>query len=960
MNIRRKVFMALAFLMALAIEVRATHIRAGEIIAVRISQNSLRYRFTLTLYSDTGSTVMVGEGGIFNFGDGRTIEGGRHVMRGEATFFNEEVLGNETRKTVFQFEHTFNANNVFVITYTEQNRNNNILNINGGASDQTPFHISTVIRIDPGLLTNGTPQLTVPPIDRACVGVRFKHNPGAFDPDGDSLAYKLVTPQEGRGQDVSTYLKLNDPAISTAREDGGTPALFEVDPVTGDFVWDAPKKAGEYNAALIVEEWRFSKLTKKWELLGFVTRDMQILVEDCKNKRPELEIPPDTCVEAGTKLEALVVGRDPDDDFVLVEAFGGVFEVGSNPAKLQQLGSRGPKPDFDQQPVTSRFEWQTDLSHVRTRPYEVRFKISDKPADAQAPALVDFQTWNITVVAPAPKGLTASVASGSSIKLNWDNYAGRNFSPVIQVYRRVDSYDFKAENCETGIPKNSGYKLITELPVSQTAFEDKQGIRPGVKYCYRLVAQFPTPGGGISYASAESCVTIPLDVPAITKVSVQKTDDTNGEILVQWTAPLEIDKTLFPPPYRYELIRYKGLNGGEERTLVTSTRGTTFADTKLNTFNHPYHYRVRFYDAADNLIDSSATASSVRLEAKGLVQSTEITWKADVPWSNRSQKNPYHYIYRDRTDAKGDDKGLFKLIDSVKVTIKPFLYLDDGRFNKVALLDDREYCYYVSTRGSYGNPILPEPLVNNSQRICVEPNDKIPPPKPDVKLPGPDDPDPKTITIGGLKVPLLRNKNCQILSNEPCNFSDYSNTLNWTVDNRDGDIAFYRIYFSPTGEQGTYVLAGTPRDTKFTHKALSSFKGCYRVSAVDRSNNESPLSNPVCFDNCPNYSLPNTFTPNGDGINDTFRAFDRPNAQCPRFVKAVEITVFNRWGGAEVFSYNSAKEGEPNFFIDWDGRDHNGNELPEGTYYYHVKVIFNVFNPALREQEFRNWVQIIR
>ncbi len=955
MNIRRKVFLALVFLFAVAVEAWATHIRAGEIVAVRISQNSLRYRFTLIIYSDTGSGVQVGEGGIFNFGDGRIIEGGRQVLIDESTFFDEQLIGNETRRTIFEFEHTFTANNVFVISYTEQNRNNSILNINRGASDQTAFHIETVIRIDPGLLGNGTPQLTIPPIDRACVGARFIHNPGAFDPDGDSLAYKLVIPQENRGQNIPTYVPLDDPGITTISEEGGAP-LFTIDPITGDFIWDAPQRAGEYNAAFIVEEWRFSELTDRWELLGFVTRDMQILVEDCDNERPFLEIPDELCVEAGTLIEELIVGRDPDNNEVLVEGFGGVFELNSNAAELAQLGGRGPEPNFDRQPVTSRFTWQTDLSHVRTRPYQVQFKITDQPNDPLAPSLVDFETWEITVVAPAPEALTATVGSGRSIDLTWAEYIGKDFAPIIQVWRRVDSFDFTPEDCVTGIPANSGYELIDELPVSETSYTDDNEIRPGVNYCYRLVAVFPAPGGGISYASNESCTTIPLDVPAITNVSVRETDAANGEMFVRWTSPLEIDETLFPPPYRYELIRYTGLSGGGTGTQVTSTLDTTFVDTNLNTLDDPYHYQVRFYDADDNLIDSSATASSVRLEAMGLVQATEVSWQAEVPWSNRFQDAPYHYIYRNRTDAGANEADTFVLIDSVNVTTSPFLYADNGTFGGNPLLEDREYCYWVTTQGSYGNPIIPRPLINDSQIICVTPNDDIPPREPEIEIPG----DTTVVTVDGIPIPILSNDQCDNLLNEPCGFSDYSNTIDWTVDNVDNDIASYNVYFSSTGRNEDYVLVGTTRETRFTHEGLSSFKGCYRVSAIDRSSNESSLSDPICFDNCPNFVLPNTFTPNGDGINDTFRAFDQPNTQCPRFVESVEIVVFNRWGGTEVFSYNSREDGEPNFFIDWDGRDNDGKELPDGTYFYDVKVTFNVFDPNLREQEFRNWVKIIR
>ena len=47
----------------------STHIRAGEIIAKRISNTSLTYEFTIIGYTDTGSDVQFG-GGKFDFGDG--------------------------------------------------------------------------------------------------------------------------------------------------------------------------------------------------------------------------------------------------------------------------------------------------------------------------------------------------------------------------------------------------------------------------------------------------------------------------------------------------------------------------------------------------------------------------------------------------------------------------------------------------------------------------------------------------------------------------------------------------------------------------------------------------------------------------------------------------------------------------------------------------------------------------
>ena len=236
--------------------------------------------------------------------------------------------------------------------------------------------------------------------------------------------------------------------------------------------------------------------------------------------------------------------------------------------------------------------------------------------------------------------------------------------------------------------------------------------------------------------------------------------------------------------------------------------------------------------------------------------------------------------------------------------------------------------------------------------MCVQPNDSVAPEEPKIDVPdGAEE-------IDGLIV--LDSPNCGDLENLGCAFTNFSNTLSWTANDVDGDIASYNIYFSLTGAEGTFTLVGNSRDATFTHIGLSSYKGCYKISSVDRSNNESSLSAPVCFDNCPNYELPNTFTPNGDGLNDTFRAFDRPNGKCPRFVKTIEFKVFNRWGGKEIYSYSTQNTVEPNYFIDWDGRDSSGKELPEGTYYYQAIVTFDVFNPRKEKLEFKNWVKIVR
>ena len=72
---------------------------------------------------------------------------------------------------------------------TDPNRDNGIINV----PDQTPFSIQDTLKISPFISCNNSPTLVNPPVDRACAGELFIHNPGAVDPDGDSLAYHLGT-----------------------------------------------------------------------------------------------------------------------------------------------------------------------------------------------------------------------------------------------------------------------------------------------------------------------------------------------------------------------------------------------------------------------------------------------------------------------------------------------------------------------------------------------------------------------------------------------------------------------------------------------------------------------------------------------------------------------------------------------------------------------------------------------
>ncbi len=91
------------------------------------------------------------------------------------------------------------------------------------------------------------------------------------------------------------------------------------------------------------------------------------------------------------------------------------------------------------------------------------------------------------------------------------------------------------------------------------------------------------------------------------------------------------------------------------------------------------------------------------------------------------------------------------------------------------------------------------------------------------------------------------------------------------------------------------------------------------------------------------FFVPNAFTPNGDGKNETFYdpgyAFD---------VSSVTMRIWNRWGQMVFSSDNMSHV--------WDGKDVSGNDAPQGVYYYTLKVVQN----SGHENDYAGSVTLVR
>lgn len=868
----------------------ATHNRAGEITYRWIS--GLTYEITVTTYTNTYNTTADRCEVTVYFGDGDSAVAPR--INGPSTLcpttHDGEMITVNTKLNIYRTSHTYHGSYNFVITMEDPNRNAGVCNM--PSSVNTSFFLRTELNINPFLSPNSSPVLLNPPIDQACLGECFEHNPGAYDADGDSLYYRLS----------SSYANgVPIPGWSYPPNMGPN----SIDHRTGDLVWCTPTMICEYNVAIVIEEWKLLLTTHQRYFAGSVLRDMQINVASCLNSPPVVSSLPDTCIVAGSQLTFNVTATDPEANVVTLSASGGPFLL-SPPASFPTVSAVNS--------VTGTFSWTPGCSAVKLLPYLVTFKAEDNNPTT---SLVNFESMFITVVAPAPTALTA-VPSGSSIVVGWTPSScaltgGVNPLKGYLIYRKESCDPWMHSLCETGVPSYTGYTLIRTVNAATTSFTDNNGgagLLHGVDYSYIVVAYYND--GSQSYASANVCAQLVRDVPIITNVSVLTTG-TSGSIWTHWVKPLGISPNLDtianPGPYEFRLMKAAGQTGTLAFSQVASytyqsywqMTDTGFVNTGINTQDSAYTYRVDLY--SNGIFKGSThTASSVFLKSVPGDNFVTLSWKEVVPWVNYK-----YFIYKEIPSGSS----LFTLIDSTSA----LTYVDSG------LVNGRNYCYKVKSKGDYSDPALPRPLYNFSQIKCETPVDIVAPCQPAFSV----------------------NPDCGIMQN----------AISWTNPNTycSDDALSYVIYFARTTEE-TLMPVATINDintTSYTHldnyDGIISIAGCYAVTAVDSFGNESAIVNKICVDNCPVYELPNVFTPNGDNINDLFIPLPY------RYVKDVDIKIYDRWG---LLMFETT---DPD--VKWDGRNADTKkQCSDGTYFY-LCTVNEIRVEGIKPRVIKGFVQLI-
>lgn len=100
--------------------------------------------------------------------------------------------------------------------------------------------------------------------------------------------------------------------------------------------------------------------------------------------------------------------------------------------------------------------------------------------------------------------------------------------------------------------------------------------------------------------------------------------------------------------------------------------------------------------------------------------------------------------------------------------------------------------------------------------------------------------------------------------------------------------------------------------TQDGYSFMAEYPGLYEFNIVDQcgNNDQMTLRVEIC-----ETSIPNIFTPNGDGLNDTFEIFGLAGFRGSR------LQIFDRWGKKVL--------DDEDYRNNWDGKD-----LPDGTYFF--------------------------
>ncbi|GAB3902115.1 hypothetical protein GCM10028803_28060 [Larkinella knui] len=294
----------------LVVAARATHIVGGELELKRVTnQSSYTHQINLNLYFDAlngnpqaeDPTVVIF---IYRKGDNAFIGSVElpQVSSRPVDYTKPECALPTLMTRLLRYSglvvfnmNAFNDPRGYYMVWERCCRNNSISNIqNPGMAGSTFYLEFPAQRSGTTDLINSSPAFRPVQGDYICVNQPFAFDFGATDPDGDSLAYRLVTPYNGFSTSANPRPQVAIPssAYPEVRWSSGLnqdraipgPAPLRVDARTGLLTVTAGQ-VGLFVFCVQVDEYR-KNASGVWQKIGLVRRDFQLKVIDCQKNNP--------------------------------------------------------------------------------------------------------------------------------------------------------------------------------------------------------------------------------------------------------------------------------------------------------------------------------------------------------------------------------------------------------------------------------------------------------------------------------------------------------------------------------------------------------------------------------------------------------------------------------------------------------------------------------------------------
>ncbi|NNF02005.1 MAG: T9SS type B sorting domain-containing protein [Bacteroidia bacterium] len=668
----RTLFFAIIFFLSL-IPARSSHIVGGDFTATWVFANASNtastYRLKLTLYRDcdTGTAPFDPQisVGIFDRVTNQVIDTFLIDLAGSGPLVL--ALGNQCSPPpqicveggVYTIDVEIPNNpNGYYISWERCCRNSTVNNLVNPDDTGITFYLELP---DPAM-HNSTPRFANDPLTYMCEEQPFSYNFAGFDPDGDSLAFELVTPVSGTiGYPVSATPQAVWPGPIPAPYSnaiwatgyglnnicGGVP--LTIDAITGEMN-ATPDFFGKYSAAVECREYR------NGVQIGMIRREIQFNVIICNGNSF-----PDVSFNAPIKNQTIYAGdtacftyfvRDLEGDSLWLTYSGDVFPGGpSGPPYAATSGQVGVAN------VITDFCWFTSCDQARVDPYNVIYTSKDNGCPF---ALTVNDTIKITVL-PAPLieradmlCMDLTTEDRTTVYFGVPPNTDPEFFKYYIVYRSLDGSAF--------VP------VDTINDHSKDFFIDNKALNHNtINYCYYIVGVNVCDKRGLISDTICSENSANNEINYLKSVSVLN----NSEIVLKWKdfpnsdfATIRIFRKINSPLEQFSLI-----------STIVNPQNNIWIDRNVNSSQFSYCYQIITEDNCGNVSPKSNIACSILLTGKSLVFKHNLNWTEYRKWNGGVQK---YELWR-----KGNRDLKYSKIDGIGFTTSfsdENLNYDEGKY----------------------------------------------------------------------------------------------------------------------------------------------------------------------------------------------------------------------------------------------------------------------------------------